>query len=137
MKRKPIKCPYCGAHAAYRPATIVYGESTSEQYADAHLYICSRWPACDAYVSAHKQSKQPMGTLANSELRHKRILAHRSLNALGKQYKMEKRDLYIWLQAKLAFTEEQTHIAMFSEYRCGQVIALCRQTMEPAAPLIS
>lgn len=72
-----------------------------------------------------------MGTLANSELRHKRILAHRALKSLEKQYKMEKRDVYIWLQSKLAFTEEQTHIAMFSEYLCDQVITLCRQTIKP------
>jgi len=137
LKRKPIKCPYCGAHAAYRPAAVVYGKSTSAQFADTHLYVCSRWPSCDAYVSAHKKSKRPMGTLANRELRHKRIQAHRSLDAMGKKYKMEKQDLYIWLQAKLAFTEEQTHIAMFSEYRCEQVIALCRQTMEPAASMLN
>jgi len=129
LKRKPIKCPYCGAHAAYRPAAVVYGKST--KFADAYLYICSRWPSCDAYVSAHKKSKKPMGTLANSELRHKRILAHRALKSLEKQYKMEKRDVYIWLQSKLAFTEEQTHIAMFSEYLCDQVITLCRQTIKP------
>ena len=133
LKRKPIKCPYCGAHAAYRPAAVVYGESTFKKSADTYLYVCSRWPSCDTYVSAHKKSKKPMGTLANRELRHKRMLAHQSLNAVGKHYKMEKQDLYIWLQAKMAFTEEQTHIAMFSEYRCDQVIALCDQTMKPAA----
>mgnify|MGYP002508141294 CR=1 FL=1 len=33
------------------------------------------WPSCDAYVSAHRKDRRPMGTLANSELRHKRILA--------------------------------------------------------------
>ena len=85
IKRKPIqiKCPYCGAKAVLRPASYVYGASLTEK--GRHLYLCSNWPACDAYVSAHKSTLLPMGTLANGTLRHKRILAHRALDELQRQ----------------------------------------------------
>ncbi len=43
---------------------------------------------------------------------------------------MSKRQAYKWMQAKLGLNEDQAHIAKFSEYMCGQLIALCRQTRE-------
>ena len=49
MKRKhQIRCPYCGAYATCRPASVVYGKSGTTK--NSYLYICSRWPACDSYV---------------------------------------------------------------------------------------
>lgn len=125
MKRATVKCPYCGAHAMRRPASVVYGEAARVK--EGYLYVCSRWPACDAYVSAHLKSGRPMGTLANGELRHKRILAHRALEGFRRHNHMEKWEAYRWLQAKLGLGQEQAHIAMFSEYRCGQVVDLCRE----------
>lgn len=69
----------------------------------------------------------PMGTLANGDLRHKRILAHRALKKLQPDCHMEKWEVYIWLQAKLGLDAHQTHIGQFSEYMCEQVISLCQQ----------
>ena len=51
MKRINIKCPYCGSRAYLRPASVVYGDHTDD--AGAKLYVCARYPACDAYVAAH------------------------------------------------------------------------------------
>lgn len=73
MKKTKVYCPYCGARAALRPSSVVYGEHTKN---DGYLYICDRYPKCDAYVGAHQKSRLPMGTLANGDLRHKRIEAH-------------------------------------------------------------
>lgn len=68
-----------------------------------------------------------MGTLANGSLRHKRILAHRALENLQATLNMEKWAAYLWLQGKLGLPESQTHIGLFSEQMCEQVIALCHQ----------
>ena len=73
LKQKQIKCPYCHAHASLRPASLVYG--STPQTRGKFLYVCDRWPSCNAYVSAHERTLLPMGTLANGDLRHKRILA--------------------------------------------------------------
>jgi len=125
LKQKQIKCPYCHAHASLRPASLVYG--STPQTRGKYLYVCDRWPACNAYVSAHERTLLPVGTLANGDLRHKRILAHRALKKLQQDCHMEKWEVYIWLQAKLGLDARQTHIGQFSEYMCEQVISLCQQ----------
>lgn len=132
MKRKHMKCPYCGADTVYRPAKMIYGGNTINR--GAHLYVCSRWPDCDAYVYAHKNSGLPMGTLANGTLRHKRILAHKALADLQNYYGMDRSSSYLWLQVKFNLSPEQAHIGKFSEEMCEQVISKCRRDIELAFP---
>ena len=69
MKRVNIKCPYCGARAFLRPASVVYGERAAP---GSKLYVCGNYPACDSYVAAHRTSQLPMGTLADKQLRRER-----------------------------------------------------------------
>ena len=80
MKRVNIKCPYCGSRAFLRPASVVYGAKAINPAAP--YYVCARYPACDAYVAAHKDTRLPMGTLADKNLRCKRIEAHKAFNRL-------------------------------------------------------
>jgi hypothetical protein len=129
MKKMQIQleCPYCKAKAILRPASMVYGPTLKEK--GRHLYLCSNWPACDAYVSAHKSSLLPMGTLANGDLRHKRILAHRALYTFQRYSHMETWAVYLWLQMQLGLGRERTHIGQFSLEQCEKVIALCQQAM--------
>ncbi len=81
-------------------------------------------------MSAHQKSKLPMGTLANGDLRNKRIQAHKAFDWLWKNNIMPKRQAYKWMQAKLGLREDQAHIAKFSEFMCDQLIAICQQTQE-------
>lgn len=128
IKKYNLKCPYCGAPAICRPACSVYGTDAIDR--GRYLYVCSRWPACDAYVSAHKKNRKPMGTLANRSLRRKRILAHQALKSLQKERHMNKWAAYVWLQAKLDLDESYAHIGMFSEQMCEKVISLCRSPVK-------
>lgn len=123
MKRVNIKCPYCGSRAFLRPASVVYGEKAADPAAP--YYVCAHYPACDAYVAAHRHTRRPMGTLADGMLRHQRIQAHAAFNRLWESGLMSKKQAYLWLQAKLGLPEEETHIGKFSAYRCEQVIQLC------------
>ena len=41
MKKKQIHCPYCGAKASLRPASVVYGTAT--KVPDSYLYVCDRY----------------------------------------------------------------------------------------------
>ena len=123
MKRVNIKCPYCGSRAMLRPASVVYGERATDP--GAPFYVCARYPACDSYVAAHRTTRLPMGTLANAELRRKRIQAHAAFGRLEKNGLMSKRQAYLWLQAKLNLPEQEAHIGKFSTFRCDQVIQLC------------
>lgn len=126
MKRNKYRCPNCGAEAVLRPSSVVYHERARP---GEHLYICAHYPRCDSYVSAHKKTLLPMGTLANASLRRKRILAHRSFNRLWEDGPMEKWQAYKWMQAKFSLRSDQAHIAMMSEYMCDQLIAACDQAV--------
>ena len=66
-------CPYCGSHAVLQKGRFVYGDASREEY----LYVCSKYPMCNSYVGVHVGTKNPKGTLANPELRNKRIKAHK------------------------------------------------------------
>lgn len=120
-----LRCPYCGRNARIRPASYVYGQDTLDT--ESFLYVCDGYPACDAYVGAHKESRLPKGTLANGRLRHKRILAHRALDAIWKRGYMTRHSAYIWLQTKLFLREQDMHIAKFSDYYCEQTIRECNE----------
>ncbi len=60
MKRINIKCPYCGSQALLRPASVVHKHTVP----GGGLRLRAV-PACNAYVSAHRNSHLPMGTLAD------------------------------------------------------------------------
>lgn len=80
MKRVNIKCPYCGSQAFLRPASVVCGDRADDP--NAKLYVCARYPFCNAYVAAHRDTHLPMGTLADPDLRHKRKAAHIALDRM-------------------------------------------------------
>lgn len=127
MKNYNVICPYCNAKAVLRPANTVYG--ISERSTGRHLYVCTNWPKCDAYVSAHRGNRSPMGRLANGDLRHKRILAHRAMEEYRRLTRMDKWALYIWLQGKLNMSEHQIHVANFSDDMCDRVIHICQDAV--------
>lgn len=125
MNHPKIRCPYCGAQAMLRPASVVYGKRARP---GQYIYVCSRYPACDAYVSAHEgRDHAPMGTLADKELRRRRREAHLAFNQLWRSGKMKKWQAYKWLQAKYGLSSDQAHIAKFGLYMCDQLIRDCRQ----------
>ena len=131
MKQKPIKCPYCHANASLRPASVVYGLNRRSQ--GKFLYLCDRWPACDAYVGAHRSSLLPMGTLADKGLRRRRMAAHAALRRVVDSGLMTKKQLYRCIQAEFGIPEEEAHIGKFSELRCQKVIDLCDRFFRPFA----
>ena len=106
--RETLYCPYCKRPGVLRPAAYVYGDNNLDP--EKYLYVCSGYPSCDSYIGAHKKSMRPMGTMADSNLRNKRIEAHRALDAIWKNGYMTKHSTYIWLQNRLNL-RERTHIS--------------------------
>ncbi len=90
MKRINIKCPYCRSQALLRPASVVHERAAPGE----EVYVCARYPTCDAYVSAHRDSHLPMGTLADKSLRQKRRQAHIALNQLWERGLMTRKEAY-------------------------------------------
>lgn len=130
-KRKGInytamKCPYCGGSVTYRSADGIYRENPR----GVMLYVCSRYPSCDAYVRVHEGTTIPVGSLANGELRALRREAHQWFDRLYREGVMTKDDAYEWLSELLSAPRSQAHIGYLGEYRCRQVIAESRKLVE-------
>ena len=132
LKRVNIHCPNCGAKATLHPASYVYDNSRS---AGSYLYVCNRYPICNSYVAAHRSTLLPMGSLADAELRHKRIQAHRAFDRLWRSGLMSKKEAYQWIQAEFGLHEEQAHIAQFGTYMCDRLIHACEQFRAPSAEI--
>ena len=58
-KTQRMRCPYCGSPVVLRSADGIYRENSQ----GAMLYVCSRYPECDAYVKVHPGTNIPMGSL--------------------------------------------------------------------------
>ena len=88
-----MRCPYCGSPVILRSADGIYRENAN----GTMLYVCKRYPVCDAYVRTHPGTNRPVGTLANRELRSLRREAHRYFDRLYLSGMMSKEQAYEWL----------------------------------------
>lgn len=132
-QKKPsdVICPYCGRRAVLRPAEYIYGNKNLVP--GSRLYVCSNYPECSAYVGVHQGTLLPKGHLADGELRHLRILAHRSLDQLWKSGLMSRDEAYDWLARQLVLEPDEAHIGNFSNYYCNQTIEECERFLAACA----
>lgn len=120
-KKTPVqalRCPYCGKPARLMPAAGILPPTSKI----THVYACSGYPKCDAYVCVHPGTNIPMGTLANPALRQLRQAAHYHFDKLHSTGLMTKTDAYAWLADRVFMPRSQAHIGNFSEYYCQLVI---------------
>ena len=71
-----------------------------------------------------------MGELANGDLRHKRIEAHRAMEQLQRHWKVDTSYMYHWLAFMLSTDSAHAHIAKCREYHCEQIIQFCNQALQ-------
>ena len=121
-----MRCPYCDSHVVLRSADGIYKKNS----ADTMLYICARYPACDAYVRILPSTKQPIGSLANGELRALRWEAHQNFDRLYLSGIMTRKEAYVWLASTLQIPMSQTHIGHLGKYYCRQVIEESQRLLE-------
>ena len=123
---KSNRCPYCGSAIVLRSADGIYKDNRS----GTMLYICSKYPACDAYVRVLPGTKTPVGSLANGNLRALRREAHQHFDRLHLSGIMSRKEAYEWLAGMLQAPLSQTHIGYLSEYYCQQVIEESKRMLE-------
>ena len=117
-KSKQVLCPYCGAEALLREGVFI-----SDRLANIkHLYVCVRYPECDAYVAAHEHTLHPMGRPANAELRRKRRMAHKAFDKLWQRGLFTRAQAYRWLKDLFFMTGDEAHIGMLSASRCDELV---------------
>lgn len=116
MKEAPT-CPYCGNKSMFhKTSTHIYRRDYGP------VYDCR---PCNAYVGCHKTTGNPLGTLANAELRKWRKQAHSMFDPLWKSGKISRGKAYSMLASKLGIDKEKCHIGMFDIEFCKRVIDLC------------
>lgn len=83
---------------------------------------------CKAWVGTHDQgsSTQPLGRLANLELRRLKMAAHAVFDPLWKGRTMSRTDAYQLLADRLGIPVNQCHIGMFDEDMCRRVVEVMK-----------
>ena len=71
-------CPYCNKEAVWVENKEVYSKNYGKSFM---MWLCR---ACNAYVGCHNNTKEPLGTMANKELRAWRVKAHDIIDSYWK-----------------------------------------------------
>jgi hypothetical protein len=107
-------CDYCG-----RPARLTSGREVYPHRPDLaakRFYACT---PCDAYVGCHPGTVQPLGRLADAELRAAKQAAHAEFDKLWKQKLLPSRTAaYAWLAGALRIEPRLCHIGMMDPVDC-------------------
>lgn len=106
-------CPYCNKEAPWIENKEIYGRNYGRSY------MCYYCRDCDAYVGCHNNTKYPLGTMANKELRMWRIKAHEHLDRLWKDKIFKRKEVYHML--KVIFHKE-VHIGESNIEMCKKII---------------
>jgi len=122
-----MRCPYCRSPVTLRSADGIYRENIR----DTKLYVCAKYPVCDAYVRVQAGSKNiPLGSLANGQLRALRREAHRHFDCIHQSGLMTKQEAYVWLANIVAAPMAHAHIGQLREHYCQVVIKESKRFLE-------
>jgi hypothetical protein len=111
---KKVICPYCNEPAEWVDNAEIYGKRYGKSYM---MYWCRK---DDAYVGCHNNTREPLGHLANRELREWRKKAHRILDPLWiSEGKGKRAKVYAWLSRSLG---KATHVGESDIETCKEII---------------
>ena len=115
-----VVCPYCSATARKVFGSVIYPHRT-DLYSKV-FYLCK---PCNAYVGCHPGTSNPLGRLANAELRRAKSAAHAAFDPLWRKGAMSRSAAYSWLAESLTLKAKDCHIGMFDEELCQRTVDLC------------
>lgn len=105
-----LRCGDCGDTMELRRAAFGW------------FYGCVNYPVCKGIVSAHQETKEPMGTPANAETRLARIRAHAAFDTLWRGGPLTRKEAYRWLRKVMQKSYEDGHIGHFTLTECEALI---------------
>lgn len=109
-------CPYCEQPARWCDNAERYGK----RYGNS--YMCYWCKECDAYVGCHNNTRKPLGTMANKELREWRMKAHAAFDPLWESGKMPRGRAYRIL-ANVLGSSGHIHIGESDVATCERIVA--------------
>jgi len=104
---------------------MVMGRKIYPLRPDLHGKFFYECEPCKAYVGCHPSSQEPLGRLANAQLRAMKQAAHAAFDPLWKYYGMSRTGAYAWLACRLHLLKEDCHIGFFDEETCMKVVREC------------
>lgn len=124
-----VTCDYCGNAAELVSGKVIYPHRPD-------LLRLKFWNCapCKAYVGCHKKEggngdgTNPLGRLANAELRAAKNQAHAAFDPLWRERGMKRGAAYGWLADKLGIHKSECHIGMMDVPMCRRVVAACSET---------
>lgn len=119
-----VSCPYCGKQAHLVGGKKIYPHRP-DLY-EKHFHECE---PCGAFVGCHIGTVNPLGRLANAELRKKKMMAHALFDPIWRSGQMSRSEAYKMLAEKLGIEQKDCHIGMFDVAMCENVIKVCRERM--------
>ena len=123
MNRYSLFCPDCDS-----PARLTTrGEEGMGGPSEAAVYVCQNYPSCDCYVGCHPGTDEPLGTLADKELRRLRSRAHKAFDWFWKSGQITRDEAYSLLAEHLGVSPEQAHIGMLDCEQCRSVVGYFRE----------
>ena len=108
-----MKCPYCNKEAEWVDNKKVYGKRYGKSY------MCWWCKPCDAYVGCHCNTKIPLGTMANVELREWRIKAHNRIDPFWKNGDLTRKEVYQFLKEHF---NKEIHIGETDIETCKRIV---------------
>lgn len=129
-------CDYCQTMSELVSGTDIYPHRPDLK--DKRIYRCE---PCGAWVGCHPGTLNPLGRLANAELRAAKQRAHAAFDPLWRA-KMEREGIkqkearnraYQWLAAELEIPAPDCHIGMFDVATCERVVEICAPYRRAAA----
>ena len=121
------KCRYC-----HQPPLLLRFGDDGYPYKQEYgpIWVCT---PCKAWVGCHPGTENPLGGLANAELRAAKQAAHAVFDPLWMR-KIRKENCskgvarragYKWLSEQLGIPYEKTHIGYMNLEQCRQVVEVC------------
>jgi len=112
-------CPYCGRPVTCVRSAAIYGPGHPDY---GWMWLCK---PCWAYVGCHRDTKKPLGRIADAKLRKAKCAAHSAFDPIWRSKEMKRKDAYRWLAGELNIESGKCHIGMFDVELCERVIAAC------------
>lgn len=114
---KPVLCIHCNNPSKLVKGKIIYPHRKDLYY--KYFYLCK---SCNAYVGCHQGTNTPYGTPVKAELRKLRNQAHKYFDKLWQSGLLTRFEAYKQLANYMELHINDTHIGMFNEKQCEEVI---------------
>lgn len=116
----PKICPYCGSTVVLTSNSELHGV----EHGSGKCYLCRN---CRASVNTHNDLITPMGRMADSELKEKRIIAHSLFDPFWQTKYVCRKTAYARLAKKLDVPKRKCHIAWFDIDTLNRAIIILKE----------